>query len=79
MPVLVYSIGIFMKKEVYQNATMTNMGLITVGVGIAAYGEAKFNVTGILLQLSALVFEATRLMLIQVIALLLPFMKVKSF
>jgi len=45
---------------------MSNMLMITFGVGIAAYGEAKFNLQGVTFQLSAVVVEATRLVLIQV-------------
>jgi len=40
---------------------------ISVGVAIAAYGEAKFDSWGVLLQLGAVVFEATRLVLIQIL------------
>ena len=34
-------------------------------VAVAAYGEVNFVVIGVIEQLSALVFEATRLMLVQ--------------
>jgi hypothetical protein len=44
-----------------------NMGVIAVGVAIAAYGEVNFVVVGVAQQLSSLVFEATRLMLVQVL------------
>ena len=44
---------------------MINMVCISIGVGIAAYGEAKFDLFGVILQLGALGFEATRLVLIQ--------------
>ncbi|KAK2976224.1 hypothetical protein RJ640_001617 [Escallonia rubra] len=67
MPVAVYSIGISLKKETYKSQTMLNMISISVGVGIAAYGEAKFDTFGVLLQLGAVAFEATRLVLIQIL------------
>eukprot|EP01018_Ginkgo_biloba_P020445 Gb_10585 [translate_table: standard] len=67
MPVAVYSIGILFKKESFNPKTMANMVGITVGVAIAAFGEIKFNPTGILFQLTAVVFEATRLVLIQIL------------
>lgn len=67
MPVAVYSIGIMFKKETFKSSTMMNMLSISFGVAIAAYGEAKFNVTGVSLQLAAVAFEATRLVLIQIL------------
>ncbi|KAI4335741.1 hypothetical protein L6164_014354 [Bauhinia variegata] len=67
MPVAVYSIGVLFKKEGFKSETMANMISISVGVGIAAYGEAKFNSWGVTLQLLAVAFEATRLVLIQIL------------
>eukprot|EP00897_Mesotaenium_endlicherianum_P001105 jgi/Mesen1/10996/ME000097S10570 len=69
MPVAVYSIGILVKKETFRGVTMTNMVCISIGVAIAAFGEANFNPVGVLLQLGAVAFEATRLVLIQGITL----------
>ena len=43
------------------------MLIIAVGVAIAAYGEIDFVWIGVIEQLSALVFEAMRLMLVQVL------------
>ncbi|KAH9330167.1 hypothetical protein KI387_002275, partial [Taxus chinensis] len=59
MPVAVYSIGVGLKKENFKSNTMANMIGISVGVAIAAYGEAKFNTWGVMLQLGAVGFEAT--------------------
>ncbi|XP_021737954.1 probable sugar phosphate/phosphate translocator At2g25520 [Chenopodium quinoa] len=67
MPVIVYSIGVILKKDSFKTNTMANMISISIGVGIAAYGEAKFDVYGVILQLGALIFEATRLVLIQIL------------
>ncbi|XP_076956947.1 putative sugar phosphate/phosphate translocator At2g25520 [Bidens hawaiensis] len=67
MPVAVYSIGVLFKKEGFKSQTMGNMLSISLGVAIAAYGEAKFNTWGVILQLGAVVFEATRLVLIQIL------------
>lgn len=67
MPVAVYSIGVSMKKETFKSDTMINMVGISFGVAIAAYGEAMFNGWGVILQLGAVVFEATRLVLIQIL------------
>lgn len=67
MPVAVYSIGVIFKKESFDGTTMANMLSISVGVGIAAYGEAKFDSWGVILQLGAVAVEATRLVLIQIL------------
>ncbi|KAJ0980876.1 hypothetical protein J5N97_009131 [Dioscorea zingiberensis] len=67
MPVAVYSIGILFKKETFKSSSMANMLSISLGVAIAAYGEARFDVWGVSLQLAAVAFEATRLVLIQIL------------
>ncbi|GMN60840.1 hypothetical protein TIFTF001_029936 [Ficus carica] len=67
MPVAVYSIGVLFKKDAFRSETMLNMISISIGVAIAAYGEAKFDSWGVLLQLLAVAFEATRLVLIQIL------------
>ncbi|KAH9760721.1 putative sugar phosphate/phosphate translocator [Citrus sinensis] len=67
MPVAVYSIGVTFKKESFKSDTMCNMVSISVGVAIAAYGEAKFDSWGVVLQLGAVAFEATRLVMIQIL------------
>ncbi|RDY07635.1 putative sugar phosphate/phosphate translocator, partial [Mucuna pruriens] len=67
MPVAVYSIGVLLKKDSYKNDTMLNMLSISLGVAVAAYGEARFDVWGVLLQLGAVAFEATRLVMIQIL------------
>ncbi|XP_019173740.1 PREDICTED: probable sugar phosphate/phosphate translocator At4g32390 [Ipomoea nil] len=67
MPVAVYSIGILFKKDAYNPSTMANMVSISIGVAIAAYGEAKYDSWGVLLQLLAVAIEATRLVMIQIL------------
>ncbi|XP_047323641.1 probable sugar phosphate/phosphate translocator At5g25400 [Impatiens glandulifera] len=67
MPVAVYSIGVMLKKDQFKSDTMMNMVSISVGVAIAAYGEAKFDGLGVSLQLGAVAFEATRLVMIQIL------------
>ncbi|PQM36056.1 putative sugar phosphate/phosphate translocator [Prunus yedoensis var. nudiflora] len=67
MPVAVYSIGVSLKKESFKTDTMVNMVSISIGVAIAAYGEARFDTWGVILQLGAVAFEATRLVLIQIL------------
>ncbi|XAR69374.1 hypothetical protein NMG60_11000923 [Bertholletia excelsa] len=67
MPVAVYTISIMFKKEGFKSDTMANMLSISIGVAIAAYGEAKFDSWGVFLQLGAVAFEATRLVMIQIL------------
>merc|ERR1712216_205391 len=67
MPGLVYMIGVFMSTERYSLRITMNMLVIAVGVAIAAYGEGNFVMIGVVEQLSSLVFEAVRLMLVQVL------------
>lgn len=67
MPVAVYSLGLVFKKDNFKSETMFNMISISLGVAVAAYGEAKFDSWGVTLQLMAVVFEATRLVLIQIL------------
>ncbi|KAL6215117.1 hypothetical protein ACLB2K_014548 [Fragaria x ananassa] len=67
MPVAVYSIGVSFKKETFKTDTMVNMLSISLGVAVAAYGESRFDTWGVILQLGAVVFEATRLVLIQIL------------
>ena len=62
----VYTTGVFMGTETLTRTNAAIMVLIAIGVAVAAYGEINFVVIGVVEQLSALVFEATRLMLVQV-------------
>lgn len=74
MPVAVYMLGVGFGKDTFRCPTFSNMVLISIGVAIAAYGEANFNATGVSLQLGAVGFEATRLVLIQVRVLVVAFL-----
>eukprot|EP00227_Mantoniella_beaufortii_P017860 CAMPEP_0197594102 /NCGR_PEP_ID=MMETSP1326-20131121/19725_1 /TAXON_ID=1155430 /ORGANISM="Genus nov. species nov., Strain RCC2288" /LENGTH=349 /DNA_ID=CAMNT_0043160207 /DNA_START=579 /DNA_END=1624 /DNA_ORIENTATION=- len=67
MPGLVYMCGVFFAMEKLSTTTSVNMLIIAFGVAIAAYGEINFVWLGVAEQLSALVFEAMRLMLVQVL------------
>ncbi|GAA0167685.1 secondary carrier transporter [Lithospermum erythrorhizon] len=63
MPVAVYTISIGLKKESFKKNIMSNMVAISIGVAIVAFGEAKYDSWGVLLQLGALdlVFMLTSL------------------
>lgn len=67
MPGLVYVCGVAFGMEKLTRTTSFNMFIIAIGVAIAAYGEINFIYIGVVEQLSALVFEALRLMLVQVL------------
>ena len=67
MPGLVYVCGVAFGMEKLTRVTSFNMFIIAIGVAIAAYGEINFVYVGVVEQLSALVFEALRLMLVQVL------------
>ncbi|KAJ5728511.1 sugar phosphate/phosphate translocator [Penicillium malachiteum] len=45
--------------------TLANVSIIVVGVIIASFGEIKFVMVGFLFQLGGIVFEATRLVMVQ--------------
>ncbi|CAL5873599.1 uncharacterized protein PFLUO_LOCUS7880 [Penicillium psychrofluorescens] len=45
--------------------TLGNVGLIVVGVVIASFGEIQFEMTGFLIQVAGIVFEAMRLVMVQ--------------
>ena len=67
MPVLVFCVGCVMQTEKFSWRLMGNMSIITVGVMIASYGELRFNMIGFIFQISCLIFESTRLALIQIL------------
>lgn len=45
--------------------TLMNVSIIVIGVVIASFGEIKFVMVGFLFQLGGIVFEATRLVMVQ--------------
>ncbi|PSC67133.1 magnesium-translocating P-type ATPase, partial [Micractinium conductrix] len=67
MPAAVFGVGVMFGTEKYNNNTMINMFLVTVGVAIASYGELNFNLTGVLFQLSSIFSESIRLVMVQIL------------
>ncbi|BAT15797.1 probable sugar phosphate/phosphate translocator At4g32390 [Oryza sativa Japonica Group] len=67
MPVAVYSLAVAFRTDSFRRASMLNMLGISAGVAVAAYGEARFDAFGVMLQLAAVAAEATRLVLIQIL------------
>ena len=64
MPMAVFGMGCSLGTETYNNNTMVNMLVVTIGVAIASYGEITFVVLGVLLQLAAIMTESSRLTLV---------------
>jgi len=67
MPVLVFAVGCLLKTEKFSWGLFGNMVVVTIGVLIASYGEIEFVMFGFLLQILSLVFESTRLALVQIL------------
>lgn len=67
MPGLVYSAGVALRIEHFRTSSALNMCLIAFGVVVCAIGEANLVIKGLVQQLAALVFEATRLTLVQIL------------
>lgn len=66
MPGLVYFSGCLIGTEKFNVSILLDMVLIAVGVVVCAAGEENLIVVGLVIQLTALLFEATRLTLVQV-------------
>lgn len=67
MPVSVYCVGCICGTESFMWSRYANMAVITAGVALASYGELNFNWLGVSIQLSAVVVEAFRLVLIELL------------
>jgi len=65
MPVAVLLISWTLRTSEPNLKKLGNVSLIVVGVIIASYGEIKFVMTGVLFQFGGIVFEATRLVLME--------------
>jgi len=67
MPVAVFTVGCVFGTDKFNWPTFLNMMLVTVGVAIASYGELNFNLTGVLFQMTSIVTESIRLVLVQIL------------
>jgi Triose-phosphate Transporter family len=63
--VLLISITFGLKKA--DTTLMAIVGAISCGVALASYGELHFNLIGFLFQVAAILFESSRLVMIQVL------------
>lgn len=66
-PCLVYLVGVVFGIEIFSLRKMVNMCVITLGVGVASWGELNFNWLGAALLLGAIMFEAARVVSIQIL------------
>lgn len=66
MPGLVYFSGCMLGTERFSSSIVATMVLIAAGVVVCAFGETNLIFGGMVVQLTALLFEATRLTLVQV-------------
>ncbi|KAE9615600.1 hypothetical protein Lalb_Chr04g0257081 [Lupinus albus] len=68
MSIVVYSISVLFKKDMFTSKGMANMVSISLGVGVTAHGETKFDAWDVTLQLLMVVaVELTHLVLIQIL------------
>ena len=67
MPGLVYTCGVLLGTEKFSTSSALNMILIAFGVLVCAIGEENLVTKGLLQQLVALLFEAARLTLVQIL------------
>ena len=64
-PVAVLIVGSFLGVDSADRKKFLIVSVIVVGVMIASFGEIKFNLIGFLFQVGGVVFEATRLVMVQ--------------
>jgi len=67
MPVSVYGLGCAMRIEKYSHVRFLNMVVIAVGVAISSYGELNFHAYGFCVQMTAILAETCRIILVQII------------
>ena len=67
MPAIVFAIGIVIGTEKFNWKLLLTLLWISFGILVASFGEVNFSPLGTIIQLSSLVFEATRLTLLQVL------------
>lgn len=64
-PVTIFALGVLSRTEEYAHIKAANVLVIGVGVMIAAYGQISFDATGIALQLTSIVLDSMRCLLLQ--------------
>jgi drug/metabolite transporter (DMT)-like permease len=67
MPVAVFTVGCLFGTNKFNWPTFLNMILVTIGVAIASYGEINFNLVGVMFQMTSILTESVRLVLVQIL------------
>ena len=67
MPVVVYFTGVALKKNKLEVPNIINLLVISGGVALASGGELKFVLLGFVFQMSSIVLEGIRLLLVQIL------------
>ena len=62
-PVAILLAAFAFRTRAFSMRLLAIVFVISGGVGLSSYGEANFNLTGVMLQLTAIVVEATRITL----------------
>ena len=66
MPVAVFVVGVMVGTEKYSHRAAINMAVVAFGVAVASYGEISFVLVGVVLQITAIICESFRIVLVQV-------------
>jgi len=66
-PVVVLFVSFAFKVKAFNPTLVYIVCVISLGVGIASYGELQFDLLGFLIQLLAILIESCRLVLIQIL------------
>jgi len=66
-PVAVYMITVIVGVDIFSTKLGTVVVVISGGVLLASYGEIKFDLFGFIIQVSAVIFEASRLVCVQIL------------
>lgn len=67
VPVAILLVSFAFRIQEPNQRLMAIVLMISIGVSLASYGELAFSVTGFLIQCSAVLFEASRLVMIEVL------------
>ncbi|KIZ05277.1 hypothetical protein MNEG_2682 [Monoraphidium neglectum] len=66
-PLVVYAVGCVLGTESASWRMLVNLAVVVLGAVIAAAGEVRFMLLGVIVQVASTVSEATRLTLVQLL------------
>ena len=67
MPVLVLLVSVVLRLQPLTTSSFVKVLIIAMGVALASYGEARFNLIGFLLQSAGILCESLRLVIMQML------------